>query len=136
LSHSDCCKHFTPILPLTALSSAPRLPGAIREIASEKEAARTQLRGVYRVSLYVDAKLISGNESSLLASLARPENFLAALFPLSITLWLIAFVAFFVILSFSSLVASIFQAVQFSPAPRLVTLFPDGSSTSRPTLPR
>jgi hypothetical protein len=84
----------------------------------------------------VDAKLISGNESGLLALLAQPENFLATLFPVSITLWLIAFLAFFAFLSFSSLIASIFRAVQFCPAPRLVTLFPDGSPTSRPTLPR
>ena len=84
----------------------------------------------------MDAKLISGNEGGLLASMARPENFLAALFPLSITLWLMAFLAFFVFVSFSSLIASIFRAMQFGQAPQLVTLFPDASPTSRPTLPR
>jgi hypothetical protein len=84
----------------------------------------------------VDAKFISGNESGLLASLTQPENFLAALFPVSITLWLMAFLAFFAFLSISSLVASIFRALQLSKAPGLVTLFPDASPTSRPTLPR
>lgn len=84
----------------------------------------------------MDAKFISGNEGGVLASLARPENFLAALFPVSITLWLMAFLAFFVFLSLSSLMASVFRALQFSQAPCLVTLFADGSPTSRPTLPR
>jgi hypothetical protein len=79
---------------------------------------------------------MSANGNGPLALLPEPGDFLVAVFALSPTLWTIVFVVFFISASFTSAVASAFRALRFCPAPRLVTLFPDGSPTPRPTFPR
>jgi hypothetical protein len=83
----------------------------------------------------MQAEFIPDGKSGLAASLASPENFLVALFVLSPTLWLLVFLACYLSAGLSLTFSRIFREPQFCPAPQLVTLFPDGPPTSRPTLP-
>jgi hypothetical protein len=94
-----------------------------------------QLSPGWRVQSGVDAKLISAGGSGPLGLPTQTGDILIALFALSPTLWVLAFVVYFVWLGFSSGAAAVFQALQFRLTPRVVTLFPNGSTTSRPTLP-
>jgi hypothetical protein len=80
-------------------------------------------------------KLIPADKSGLRASLAQPENILVALFVLSPTLWLVAFALYFLSIGASSVASCVFRAIGLWQAPRLVTLFSDGSPTPRPTFP-
>jgi hypothetical protein len=84
----------------------------------------------------VETNTIPDGKSGALAALAQPENFLVDLFVLSPTLCLVLFAGCFLSSYLSGAVASLFRAARFFQGPRLVTLFPDGSSTSRATLPR
>jgi hypothetical protein len=83
----------------------------------------------------VQAEFIPDGKSGLVASLASPENFLVALFVLSPTLWLLAFLACYLSAALSMALSSTFQSLQFGRASQLVTLFPDGPPTPRPTFP-
>jgi hypothetical protein len=84
----------------------------------------------------MDAKLISAGATGALGSQARPEDFLFILAVLSPTLWLLVFLTCYYSSGFSSVFSRIFRALQFRQAPAVVTLFADGSPTSRPTLSR
>jgi hypothetical protein len=84
----------------------------------------------------VTTKFIPADKSGLRASLAQPENMLVALFVLSPTLWLVVFALYFLSIGASSLASCVFRAMGLYQVPHLVRLFPDGSPTPRPTLPR
>jgi hypothetical protein len=104
------------------------------QLFTEKGAAQLLRRP--RVSMLVKTIFIPTSESGATVSLAQPESFLVALFVLSPTLGLLLFFACYLSACLSGSIASVFRAARFLQGPRLVTLFPDGSSTSRPTFPR
>jgi hypothetical protein len=91
---------------------------------------------VTRVCLSVKVNFIPTNESDPTASLAQPENFLVALFVLSPTLWIIVFLACYLSAYLAGSISSMLRATRFFESPRLVTLFPNGTPTTRTTLPR
>src|SRR5450432_615630 len=68
--------------------------------------------------------------------IGRPSDWLGVLFVVSTTLWLLVFLAVYASHRLGALLSSHFGAGWFCPAGQLVTLFPNGSTTPRPTLPR
>ena len=83
----------------------------------------------------MDAKLNSADRQRCPELSTQTGNLLIALFVLSPTLWVLGFLMYFLCLGFSSGAAAVLQAVRFRLTPRVVTLFPNGSTTSRPTFP-
>jgi hypothetical protein len=137
---SQCCHHgirrcFYAIQPL-GTRQAWRV-GSIPQVKPHNSTESTaQLLRSRCVCRYVKTNFIPTSESGATVSLAQPENFLVALFVLSPTLGLLLFLGCYLWGCLSGSIASVFRAARFFQGPRLVTLFPNGSSTSRPTFPR
>jgi hypothetical protein len=100
------------------------------------EKGYAQLPCAHRVSLNVKLNFIPTKESDPTASLAQPENFLVALFVLSPTVWIVVFVGCYLSAYLAGSISSVLLATRLFESPRLVTLFPDGTPTTRATFPR
>jgi hypothetical protein len=100
------------------------------------EKGYAQLPRAHRVCLKVKLNFIPTKESGPTASLAQPENFLVALFVLSPTLWIIVFLVFYLSAYLAGSISSVLRVTRFLQSPRLVTLFPNGTPTTRATFPR
>jgi hypothetical protein len=94
-----------------------------------------QLLFLHGVLWIVDKNLIPARKSAA-TGLIHPENLMVVLFTLSTTLWLLAFVGYYLSIRLSGSFSALARAAQFFQARHLVTLFPDGSPTSRATFPR
>ena len=101
---------------------------------SENDSA--QLPYARRVCLHVKLNFIPTKESGPTASLAQPENFLVALFVLSPTVWIIVFLGCYLSAYLAGSISSVLRGTRLFESPRLVTLFPNGTPTTRATFPR
>jgi hypothetical protein len=99
------------------------------------EKGYAQLPCAHRVCLNVKLNFIPTEESGPTASLAQPENFLVALFVLSPTVWIIVFLGCYLSAYLAGSISSVLRGTRLFESPRLVTLFPNGTPTTRATFP-